>query len=263
MVAPMLDVESDRVTLVQEEPALDLAMPRVSRQPPRPRFTRGRVPVAPLVRTALTARRDDTRATWGEAYGMLLVEYHPALQWAFSCWDYLLSTEGCRFVPRDLGERRYHRSDYRAATDQEFARLVPRGFKACLLAYQPTPRGPAFTPYLHRAFWPAVRDQYRQLDRPDDARQRTLTALSYLRCTPYRFLNEYHDELVRTALQALPHAERQVLAQYHLHFYTEEATSAMLDLEILPLRELLAHALHRLRQREPLAYHLLRQIERY
>lgn len=264
----MIDVaqleDADRLVLVQEEPALDLALPRVFRRPAPPAaFTRGRIPVAALVQRAREAHQAGAAPQFGEACGELFIECQPALQWAAACWDYLLSTEGCRFMPREMGERRYHRSNYRAVTEPDYARLVHRTFKDRLLAYVPAEHGHSFTGYLRQSFWPALRDQYRQLNQPVDARHRTLTPLSYLRCTPYQFLNEYHEGLVREVLRALAAADRRVLERYYLQFFTTEAAGEATGLTPPLFETARAVALRRLRGRSALAYHLLRQIERY
>ena len=256
--------ETDGAVLIQEEPALDLALPHLFRRPAPPlAFARGRAPVTKLVRRALEAHGDGAMPQFGEAYGELLVEFQPALGWAVSCWDYLLSTEGCRFVPREMGERRYHRSDYRAVTEPDYARLVQRAFKQRLLAYRPVEDGGSFAGYLRQSFWPALREDYRQLNQPIDARHRTLTPLSYLRCTPYQFLNEYHETLVREALRGLATADRRVLERYYLQFFTREAASEALGVAPTDFEQAQETALRRLRGRSTLAYHLLRQIERY
>ena len=270
--------ETDRLVLVQEEPALDLALPRVFRQPrPPAAFTRttrrrterrygplaSRAPIDRLARRAVEATQRGDAATFGEAYGELTSALQPMLQWAAASWDYLLSTEGCRFMPREMGERRYHRSDYRAVTEPDYARLVHRTFKQRLFEYAPAEHGCSFAGYLRQSFWPTVRERYQQLEQPLDPRHRTLTALSYLRCTPYQFLNDYHEVLVREALRALAAADQRVLEQYYLQFFTTEAAGEATG-RTLPLFETAREtALRRLRGRSVLAYHLLRQIERY
>lgn len=264
MIASNILSVTEELILVQDEPGLDLALPHTFRQPPKPiPFTRGRSPIPHLVRQALEARRQDDPPGFGAAYGELVVEFQPALKWAWSCWDYLLTTEGCRFVPRDLGERRYHRSEYRAVLEPDFSRLVHKTFKECLAAYDPAVHGPSFIGHLRQALWPAVLAHYRQLDQPEDPRQRRLTGLSYLRCVPYQFLNDYHHELVHHVVRALPAGERKTVEQYHLRFQTPDAAGIALQLSPEEFGMRKDRALQRLKRRSVLAYHLLRQIERY
>ncbi len=264
MLATLLEHEDDPLVLVQDEPALHLAMPQVFR-PPRPpvAFARPRVPVDRLARRAVEATQREDAATFGETYGELTSALQPMLQWAAASWDYLLSTEGCRFLPRPIGERRYHRSDYRAVAEPDYARLIHRTFKDRLLTYVPAEHGRSFTGYLRQSFWPTVREHYRQLNHPMDVRHRTLTPLSYLRCTPYQFLNEYHEGLVHEALRALTATDRRVLERYYLQFFTTEASGEAVGLPLPLFETAQATALRRLRGHSALAYHLLRQIERY
>jgi len=262
MIATGLLTAPDAV-LIQDEPALDLALPRVFHQPPKPAFTRDQAPVDPLVRRALEVRDLEATAAWGEAYGELAAAFQPALRWATSCWEYLLSTEGCRFVPRTMGEKRYCRGDYRALTEIDFPRLVHRVFKQCLLDYLPATHGPSFAVYLRQTLWPSVLAGYRRLEQPADHRQRTLTPWSYLRCTPYQFLNEYHDGLVHATISTLPRLERRAIESYYLRFYTDEAAGRALRLDPATFHAHKARALRRLRSRARLPYHLLLQIERY
>lgn len=254
----------DELRLIQDEPALKLDRPQVFQQPPAPRFfAKSRASLSPLVRRALAARDAGDTPAFGAAYGELVVAFRPGLDWAISCWDYLLSTEDCRFVPRDLSEKRYCRGDYRALTDRDFPRFVHRVFKQHLLNYRPGEHDPSLHGHLRRTFWQSVLGTYRRLEQPADARQRTLTALSYLRCTPYRFLNEHHESMVRVTIHALPMEDRLPIERYHLRFYTQDAAAAELGLSSEAFEGRLQRALASVRGRDLLSYYLLRQIERY
>ncbi len=253
----------DDLRLVQHEPPLELDRPQCFRQPPAPPFLREHAALAPLVRRALAAREAAQAPAFGAAYGELVAAFRPGLDWAIACWDYLLSTEGCRFVPRDLSEKRCCRGDYRAVTERDFPRFVHRIFKQQLLAYAPAAHGPSFADHVRRTLWPAVAEGYRCLDQPSDPRQRRLTTLSYLRCTPYVFLNDYHDTLVRDAVNGLSAEDRAVIQHYHFRFHTPEATETALEWSTGEGETGVRAALARLRGRAELAYYLLRQIERY
>lgn len=256
-------LEQESPVLVQEEPPLDLSIPQVFTQPRRPDFGRNRLEIGPIVNRALEAHRTGKLSEFGMACGELYVEFQPGLDWAVSCWEYLLSTQGCRFLRREMGERRYHRSDYRPMLERDFPVLVRSAFKDCLVRYDAHTHGPNFTIYLRQALWPALIEQYQSLENPDDPLQRKLTGLSYLRCIPYQFLNDYHHELVYGALRGLPPNERRVIDLYFLQFQTDAAVIAGLEIttELLDLRR--RSALEKLRRQTVLAYHLLLQIERY
>ena len=117
--------------------------------------------------------------------------------------------------------------------------------------------------WLRERFWTLILDAYRRLDRPVDPRQRVLTPYSYLRCVPYQFLNEFHHDLVYTAVKRLPSLEWQAVDAYFLHFYTETASATALDCPVETSLSLLRQALVKLLIQDRLVYCLLRQIERY
>jgi hypothetical protein len=185
-----------------------------------------------------------------------------------ACWDYLLTTEGVRFLPR-LGEQRaYVRGDYRAFTDRDYSRLTHRIFRACVLDYigQPTveiAQRPSLAAWLRERFWPRVVEAYRELNRPFDPQQRDLTPYSYLRCVPYQFLSPFHHGLVYEAVGRLPEPEQRVIDAYFLRFFTLDATAARLADLPSACEERLRRGLTRLLVQERLVYCLLRQIERY
>ena len=293
---------TDMVFRVQEEPDLDIALPRVFTQPTLPWLQRGRLPHVELLVSRLYAvhAEQNGAAALGPDYQALVTEFQPLFAWAIACWDYLLSTEGCRFLPRHDHERLTHRGEYRVVTDGDFSRLVHRAFRRCVFAFasQPAeaerpprsafrphpdgggytgypaklggrwPRGhqPAeqpLTSYLRAHFWDEVTQAYRVLEEPQDGRQRKLTPYSYLRCAPYQFLNRFHHELVASAVQVLPHHERQAIELYFLNFFTLEATAQAMSLPLASLEGILRGGLVTFLVGHRLVYCLLRQIERY
>ena len=249
--------------LVQDEPALEIALPQVFEQPILSVIQRGKLTDVPariqhLCQTALV-----TKGGLGTDYQEFVHEFEPLFTWTTACWDFLLSTEGCRFVPR-FGEQRFGvRGDYRAFTDKDYSRLVHRIFRAGMLEFGAQPADRCFAQWLREQFWPRILEAYRQLDRPADPKQRSLTPYSYLRCVPYTFLNDFHDELVRSAVSRLAADERQAIDWYFLHFYTEPATAQALGRSAEASADLLRHALVKLLIHHRLSYCLLRQIERY
>ena len=94
-------------------------------------------------------------------------------------------------------------------------------------------------------------------------RQGPLTPNSYLRCVPYQFLNDIHQELADTVVGRLPEREGHVLNAYFFHFFTEAATAQALGCSLEDSTALLRQGLIRLLVDERLVYCLLRQIERY
>lgn len=250
---------------VQDEPALEIALPEVFLQPVLTTLQRGKLPQAEALAIQLTQRHlADPTAPLGSDYQEFVNEFQPLFTWAIACWDYLLSTEGCRFLPRQ-GEQRYGlRGDYRAVTDKDFSRIIHKVFRTCVFEFatssEPQQR---LAPWLRERFWPLVVDSYRRLSQPSDPRQRTLTPYSYLRCVPYQFLNEFHHELVYTTVQRFPTMEWRALDAYFLHFYTEAASAQELGCSQEECLGWLRQAMVKLLLHDRLVYCLLRQIERY
>ena len=265
MLSLGLEPLDERATvLVEEEPALEIALPQVFDQPELTVLQRGKLanPEA-LVARCLRRYQTDPGAGLGADYQELVTEFQPLFTWAVACWDFLLSTEGCRFVLRNGEQKAGARGDYRAVTDKDYSRIVHGMFRACVLDFAQRPGVPSLSQYLRVRFWPLILEAYRRLDQPPDPRQRTLTPYSYLRCVPYEFLNDVHQELVYAAVERLPARECQAINTYFLHFFTEPATAEALDCPLEESLALLRQGLVKLLVNHRLAYCLLRQIERY
>ena len=257
-------LDTQRTVYVQDEPALDIALPEVFSQPPLATLQRGRLPnVEALVGQIFRRYQASPQGPLGPDYQELVAEFQPLFAWTTACWDYLLSTEGCRFVPRGAEQRAGMRGDYRAITDKDYSRMVHAIFRASVLDFARQPEAEALGPWLRERLWPAILDAYRRLEQPPDPRQRVLTPYSYLRCVPYRFLNDFHDELVSRTLRQLPNPEQQAIDGYFLHFYTEPAAAERMSRSVDDLLGLLRQGLTPLLVRHRLVYCLLRQIERY
>ncbi len=255
----------------EEAPPLDIEMPRVYRRPALRDFRRGRAGLAGLLRRLRQAYAEADAQGFGRAYGELTSEFQPAIQWAHSCWEYLLTTRGCRFLPRSPHEKQYCRGDYRACTEPEFQSLVYRVFRGYLLEWlgNPSPAGfenrlqSGFEAYLRESFWASVERSYRSLEDPPDPKQRKLTGWSYLRCVPYEFLNPYHHKRVYESVGRLPGELKRVVELYYLSFYREEAVLAQASISLHAFRRRRALALRRLAGTDTLSSILLQQIERY
>ena len=261
-----LDLEplQDTEVLVQDEPALEIALPHVFERPDLMALQRGRLAnVEALVAAIGQRHRADPQGPLGRDYQELVQEFAPLFTWAIACWDYLLSTEGCRFVPRN-GEQKFGaRGDYRAFSDKDYSRLVHGLFRTCVLEFHQHPNALSLSAWLREHFWPLVTEAYRRLEQPPDPCQRTLTPYSYLRCVPYQFLNDFHHDLVYGTLQHLPERERLAIETYFLRFYTEPATANAVGCSTDECLERLRHGLVKLLLNDRLVYCLLRQIERY
>jgi len=250
--------------LIEEEPALEIALPQVFDQPPLTVLQRGKLAnVEALVANISRRYQADPTVGLGPDYQELVTEFQPLFAWAIACWDYLLSTEGCRFLPRADKQKLGARGDYIAMTDKDYSRMVHAIFRRGVLEFARTPEMPSLVQWLRERFWGLILDEYRRLSNPQDPRQRTLTPYSYLRCVPYEFLNEFHQDLVYSTARRLPEREWQAIDAYFLHFFTEPACAQTLGLPAEEWFALLRQGLTKLLIDHRLVYCLLRQIERY
>ena len=260
---PTLQAQADGVIRVQDEPALEIALPQVFDQPPLTVLQRGKLPgVEALVAQLHRRQQADPGSALGLEYQLLVGEFQPLFAWTTACWDYLLATQGCRFVPRQ-GERAGIRGDYRAVTYQDYSRMVHAIFRECVFEFARQPAAPALSQWLRERLWPLIAESYQKLENPPDPRQRILTPYSYLRCIPYQFLNDFHHDLVYSSVRRLPESEQRAVDAYFFHFYTEPASADALGRPLEELQGSLRQALIRLLVRDRLVYCLLRQIERY
>jgi len=255
---------TEPLVLVEEEP--ELALPQIFTQPPCPVvLKRGKLPDVERLVGQLYQEHLKSNGTGalGPDYQALVQEFQPLFLWAMACWDYVLSTQGCRFVLRSSHEKLVSRGDYRAVTDRDYSRLVHRIFRSCVFEYAQQMPVQSISSYLRAHFWDGVLEAYARLADPPDIRQRPLTAYSYLRCVPYRFLNPFHQELVHRELDQVPAGEAQAVSFYFLHFFTLQATADRLTRPLDAAEALLRQTLVSLLRDQRLVYCLLRQIERY
>ena len=261
-----LDLESvdTEYVAVQDEPALELALPQVFVQPALTTVRRGKCSdVDALLTTIAQHHQQHPDEPLGEDYQALVTEFQPFFVWTTACWDYLLSTEGVRFLSRNGEHRVGIRGDYRVATEKDYSRLVHRTFRECLFAYAQHPRTQSFGQWLTEQFWPRLLEAYQQWQYPSDPRQRTLSPYSYLRCVPYQFLNDFHHTLVYSTVKTLPPVEQQAIDSYFFHFYTEQASAETMRYPHEQWLTVLRAGLLKLLINHRLVYCLLRQIERY
>lgn len=263
MMLDLLPVEA--LVHVQEEPALVFALPQVFTQPELTLLRRGKLSNLEWLVARLHRTYADSNATapLGSDYQALVNEFQPLFAWGIACWDYLLTTEGCRFVLRHGDEKMLARGDYRVVTDGDYSRLLHRVFREHVMEFAGTSGYHSLCSYLRTHFWPAVAQAYRSLEDPPDPSQRTLTAYSYLRCVPYRFLNRYHHERVLATVNRLPAPEQDALQRYFLKFRTLASTAEAMGLPADETEQTLSRGLTFLLVNDRLVYCLLRQIERY
>ena len=255
---------NERTVFVQEEPALEIALPQVFEQPLLVTVQRGKLLDADALAIKIARRHAaNPEAALGADYQQLVTEFQPIFSWTIACWDYLLSTQGCRFVSRN-GEQRWGvRGDYSAFTDKDYSRLVHGIFRQCILELPQDAAAIPLSQWLREQCWPRILEAYQRLEQPTDTHQRILTPYSYLRCVPYQFLNEFHHELVYTTLKRFPQREKQAIDTYFLHFFTEHATAQATGCSLEECLSLLHQGLVKLLIHHRLVYCLLRQIERY
>lgn len=248
--------------VIEEEPALEIALPQVFEQPPLTTVQRYKLAnvewlVAKLARTHVEGQ------PLGSDYQALVNEFQPLLAWAVACWDFALSTEGCRFLLRKGDEKMLCRGDFRAVTWQDFSRMAHRMFRECVFDYAREMPDASLASYLRAHFWERVIRAYRELESPPDPRQRHLTAYSYLRCVPYQFLNPYHQGLVSATVDRLSGEDRQAVTHYFFNFFTLDAAAQTLGSSLDAVEAALKRSLVSLLIDQRLVYCLLRQIERY
>ncbi len=255
--------ESIKINLEEFQPCEGLEMPQVHEQPLQPLISRQIYSPEPLLRQLDRALRNEDSQRCNDIYTKLLHEFQPLIKWSVQCWDYLLTKEGCRFVPRPSSERRYHRSPYRAFLREDYQRLIHKVFRKAVQEFLREKRKELVFEYLKEGFWNQVVAEYQSLKTPEDPRQRELTSYSYLRCAPYEFLNRYHHEKVYSLLPELPSPERRMIALYFLNFYHDRAVAVEESISMEEFRERKESALHLLLELDFLVYCLLLQIERY
>lgn len=256
--------QREDLVYVQEEPALDIILPQLFVMPELKTMTRGKIiSVEALLARIYRDAQADPHAPLGRDYQELIAEFQPFFTWAMACWDFLLTTEGCRFVARNGNQKVGVRGDYRVLTHKDYSRLVHRIFRQLVLAFAQQPEAASLSAWIRERCWPQILETYQRLSQPEDPRQRLLTPYSYLRCVPYAFLNPAHDILVASALQQLTSRERLAAQTYFLAFHTETATAEVLGCSAEACTDTLRQGLVKLLIHRRLAYCLLRQIERY
>lgn len=246
-------------------PAIDekIFYNKVYTQTAVPNMRRKNKKVAALVFAAQQAYKNSNKENFGRVYMQLATIFNPTISWALSSWDYLLTTEGCRFLPRPEAQKQIHRSDYRAFLHNDFQRLIYDIFKETVLSFKKSSSYKNFNHCLRGTFWQNILSSYKKLENPINPNERKLTPYSYLRCSPYQFLNPYHQQLVYKYIRLLPKQEHDIIRLYFLHFLTEPAVAAQIKISPTKFQEFKQSALDRLLKQNILVWALLLQIERY
>ncbi len=255
---PHFRVSDQGEAVLEDSP---IAMPQVYDQPKLVQVCQGRLRHTEAVIAQIL--RNSYHGVKGAEMQQLSNEFAPLIQWAQSCWDYLLTVKGCRFVPRHSSDRLAIRGDYRAFLEKDFHKLINRVFQEQVLFFAQNPHLEDFHFWIRTQLWSKVVEEYCLLSKPQDDRQRHLTGYSYLRCVPYNFLNPLHNSIVNKALSKLPADEATCIRFYFMHFFTLEALAKNTGKAPQKLHMLLVSGLTHLWTDNPLAYSLIRQIERY
>ena len=148
-------------------------------------------------------------------------------------------------------------------TEGDFHRFTHQAFKECLLAFLSENPWVSFELHVKQTFWPVILKLYRAMEEPPDPRERKLTPYSYLRCSPYQFLNRIHQDQVYETVKRMPPPQRQVLELYYLRFYKEEAAASEIQISPFAFCRRRACALRTVASNDRLSFALLTQIERY
>lgn len=246
-----------------EEPDVELDFPRVYEQPLPPAIECDSDDMEALVKKVQKFQASNDKEKFGQAYNQLVKKFQPLITWAISCWHYLLTTEGCRFLLRSPSQKNFFRGDYRAFIEADFQKFVYSAFKKIALKYNRGLRHERFSTYVQEGFWNRILKGYRRLQIPQDRRQRQLTGYSYLRCSPYLFLNSYHQNRVDSIVGMLPKTEQRLIELYFLRFFTENAIAKVKRITISAFRRRKKKAMMHILKKDRLVYVLLLQIERY
>lgn len=249
--------------LFEEEPQLEIDFPQVFVQPRIDTYCRGKSNIPQLLEKIKRTRASNNGDGFTRAYNELLVEFRPTLNWAFSCWDFLLTTEGIRYLSRPEGEKLYCHGDYRAFTDTDFHRFIHRIFKECVFSYTTETNGQNFIFYLKKKYWDKILEEYKKLENPPDPKQRKLTQYSYLRCVPYEFMNRYHQEKSEEILGRLKTEEKEIIDLHFINFCKEEEILRIKNLTSDTFLKLKGEILVKIAFLDTLVHALLLQIERY
>lgn len=253
-------MKGKELNLLLEEKLPDIEYRPVFFQPKLGKIKISKSSLEHLVKWALICYRRQDKDEFGRVYNELLKEYKPLLDWAFLSWDYLLTTQGIRYLPRKGIEKYNSHGDYRPFTQKDYRRMLHKVFKEILLTYSPNGN---FNSYLREKFWAKVLSEYELLKIPQGKNERLLTEYSYLRCIPYRFFNRYHEEKVNNSLRMLNKLEQMAIELYFLKFYTDEACAEESNLRIEKFLQIKDSALNKIKYHDYLSYALLKQIERY
>lgn len=245
---------------LEEKLPEELEFSPVFSQPKLKKVREGKYKPESLIKWAKYCLKRNDREEFNRVYNELLQEYKPLLEWAYACWDYLLTTQGFRYLPRKGLQKYFCHGDYRALTIRDYKKLVNKCFKELVLTYSPNG---SLTKYLKARLWNKVVREYDKLKYPQNAKERLLTNYSYLRCIPYKFFNRYHQKRVEEALSKLDADELEIIDLYFFHFYREEVCAGEKKISLEDFLKLKEKILQKLKDIDLLSYALLKQIERY
>jgi len=154
----------------------------------------------------------------------------------------------------------FHRGDYRIFKKDDFKSLVYKTFNLCIIKHYPLAKI-GLTVWIKKNFWSKISKNYNRLKYPKDIGQRQLTSYSYLRCIPYKFLNNFHQRKVDKILNTLEKEEKEIITFYYLEFRKDKAIKEKRGISD-PLK-IRTRTLSKISKKDYLVFALLEQIERY
>jgi hypothetical protein len=253
-------LKENAIALISEEIPEELKFIPVFSQSKLIKTREGKLNPESLIKWALYCLKRDDKEEFNRIFNNLMTEYKPLLQWAYSCWDYVLTTEGFRYLPRKGIQKYYCHGDYRAFTLRDFKRLIHKSFKELLLSYS---LNGSITRFLKKHIWGKIISNYNLLKIPQNKKERTLTNYSYLRCIPYKFFNRYHQEKVENTILKLKPEEIEIIELYFFKFYKDKVCAQEKNMVLEEFLSLKEKILAKINQIDNLSYALLKQIERY
>src|SRR3972149_6980561 len=128
-----------KTNILLAEPELEIEEPRVWVQPPRPPFPKWEPKLERLLRQTQDSYLRGDNENFSNGYNLLLYKFRCLFTWALDSWDYLITTQGCRFLERPASEQVFHRSNYRAFTRDDYHKLIHKIFRENVLKYKRCP----------------------------------------------------------------------------------------------------------------------------
>ena len=125
----MYQTKSATNILLLEEELLETEEPQVWVQPPKPDFPKWDSKSSRLLKQIQNSHQHGDNGSFNEGYNLLASKFRYVLNWAMDSWDYLITTQGCRFILRSQDDQIFHRGNYRAFIKNDYQKLIHKIFK--------------------------------------------------------------------------------------------------------------------------------------